>query len=265
MNKNLRRIAFLSVAAIVGFDANASSNEASPTESIASMLSRAQLAQALDEGVDLTKTDFRPGLHIIPLAESWSTEDQAAAAKEQIKQQQEQGFYRAGAKEIMDVPAALKSDASRRSSRVPRHDRSFTSLEEISPRLAVTPVDLGTSKLSAATLVELRLAGGFVNGHWTGLTRTFDVRDLGFVVLNETDHAAGKESVSIIKEWLNIDVNGHPGTAKTARDSKGRTMVVVGWANERKIYSLRLQPINPEQLDLNQARLLEIARGLVEG
>ena len=140
------------------------------------------------------------------------------------------------------------------------HDRSFASLDDIGPRLAVKPAHLGTSALSSVTASDLRVAGGFVDGKWTGLTRTFDLPDLGTVVLNETDHVAGKESVSVVEEWLNTTVNGHRGTVKTARDRKGLTTVIVGWIDERKIYSLRLQPIKPEQTEINQTRLLELAR-----
>ncbi|KAF1004877.1 MAG: hypothetical protein GAK28_03711 [Luteibacter sp.] len=68
----------------------------------------------------------------------------------------------------------------------------------------------------------------------------------------------------MIKEWVNIEVNGQPGTAKTARDASGRTLVTVGWANTRKLYSLQLQPLHPEVHAANQAKLLEIARKLIE-
>lgn len=225
--------------------------------------SRAQIQQSLEQGVDISKVNPAPGLHIVPLSESWSTADQTEVERKQIEQQRSRGFYSAEAGEVVDVRGRMKAAATERG-KIPRHDRAFRSLKDVRKDLLVNPVALGTSELSSATLTEVRLGGSYVNGKWTGLARTFEVLDFGLIVLNETDHAAGKESVTLIQEWMNIDVNGQSGTAKTARDVSGRTLVTVGWVNERKIYSMRLQPLHPEAHEANQARLLEIARKLVE-
>lgn len=147
---------------------------------------------------------------------------------------------------------------------IPRHDRAFRKLSDIQDDLRVTPIGLGTSELSSATLMEIRLGGNHLDGKWTGVSRTFEVPDLGLVVLEENDHAASKDSVTVIQEWVNTDVNGYEGTVKTARDRSGRSLVRVGWANQRKLYSLELQPNRPEAIERNQARLLDIARKLVE-
>ncbi|MGF6711733.1 hypothetical protein QFZ41_002697 [Luteibacter sp. W1I16] len=226
-------------------------------------LSRAQIQQTLDQGVDLGKINATPGLHVVPLNESWSTPGQAEVERKQIDQQRSRGFYLAEAGEVVDVRARMKAAATERG-KLPRHDKAFRSLKDVRKDLLVNPAELGTSELSSATLMEVRLGGSYVNGKWTGVARTFEVPGLGLIVLNETDHAAGKESVTLIQEWMNIDVNGQSGTAKTARDASGRTLVTVGWVNERKIYSMRLQPLHPETHEANQARLLEIARKLVE-
>ncbi|MDQ0009840.1 hypothetical protein J2T07_002030 [Luteibacter jiangsuensis] len=226
-------------------------------------LSRAQVQQTLEQGVDISKVNTAPGLHVVPLSESWSTPDQAEIERKQIEQQRSRGFYSAEAGEVVDVRGRMKAAATERG-KMPRHDRAFRSLNDVRKDLLVNPAELGTSELSSATLMEVRLGGSYVNGKWTGLARTFEVPGLGLIVLNETDHAAGNESVTLIREWMNIDVNGQSGTTKTARDASGRTLVTVGWVNERKIYSMRLQPLHPEAHEANQARLLEIARNLIE-
>lgn len=243
--------------------ANATSDEVEPMA--APPFSAAQLVAAEEDGVDLRKANLRPGLHIVTLAESWSTDEQSKAIRTQIDQQQRQGFYDAGVEELVDMRTALKAEVANMSGNAARHDRSFTSVEEVQAALRVTPIGLGTSGLSPAHTLDVRISGGLVGGRWTGLTRTFDLPDLGVVVLNETDHVAGHESVSVIKEWINVDIHGQPGSVRTARDASGKTLVTVGWANERKIYSLRLQPQHPEQRDLNQLRLIEIAKALQEG
>jgi hypothetical protein len=238
--------------------------ERAPADIAAPALSKAQLSDAASYGVDLTKANYRPGLHIVPLAESWNIGSELATTQKQIEQQRLQGFYHAEPTDVIDIRALTKAGAMQRLDSLPWHDRVFHSVDDVRSRLAVTPIGLGNSRLASADMLELRISGGLVNDRWTGLTRTFEIVGLGFVILNETDHAAGRESVSLIEEWINTDVNGSRGTVKTARDDFGGSMVTVGWANERKIVSLRLQPSLPEQTEANQAALLEIARALIE-
>lgn len=209
----------------------------------------------------LVTAPTEPGLHIVPLSESWSMIGHADFERRQIEQQHHRGFY---STEVGEIANARATTASTEHGHVPRHDRAFASLTEVKHDLLVKPIWLGASDLSTASLLDVRLGGSHVGGKWTGLARSFDVPELGLVILNETDHAAGKESVTMIKEWVNIEVNGQPGTARTARDASGRTLVTIGWANERKLYSLQLQPLHPEARAENQARLLDIARKLVE-
>lgn len=224
-------------------------------------LSRAQIQKARDEGVDLGKVNTAPGLHVVPLSESWSTPEHADVERKHVEQQRLWGFYSAEASEVA-IPRFKRAAAERE--HLPRHDRAFASLQEIQNDILVKPIGLGSSGLSAASLLEVRLGGSHIKGKWTGLARSFDVPELGLVILNETDHAAGKESVTMVKEWVNIEINGQPGTAKTARDASGHTLVTVGWANDRKLYSLQLQPLHPEAHAANQEKLIEIARKLVE-
>lgn len=260
MNRNT---AFaLSFACVAGYATLAHAHPDESPHMILPTLSRAQVQKAHDEGVDLGKINPAPGLHIVPLNESWSTPEHADVERKQIEQQHSGGFYSAEIGEFSNMRVA--TTAATEHGHVPRHDRAFASLTEVKHDLLVKPIGLGSSDLSTASLLDVRLGGSHVRGKWTGVARSFDVPELGLVILNETDHAAGKESVTMIKEWVNIEVNGQPGTAKTARDASGRTLVTVGWANTRKLYSLQLQPLHPEAHAANQAKLLEIARKLIE-
>lgn len=225
--------------------------------------SREQIEQALSQGVDLRKVNTTPGIHVVPLSDSWSSDDQIKIQRTQIEQQRSRGFYLVKTGDLTDVRAAMRASASERRS-VPRHDKAFRSMKEIQNDLLVEPIDLGNSALSTADLVEVRLGGSYVRGKWTGLARTFEVPDLGIVVLDERDHAATNDSVTVVQEWVNIDVNGHAGTAKTARDASGHSLISVGWTNERKLYSLQLQPSLLNAGASSQEKLVDIARKLVE-
>lgn len=225
--------------------------------------SRVQIDAALDAGVDLRKVDTTPGLHTVPLSETWSTPEQAREIRKHIDEQRSRGYYSAENDKVPDLRAAMRAAANQRR-HVPRHDRTFHSLTEIQDDILVKPINLGTSALSSARLLEVRLGGNYLKGKWTGLARTFEVADLGLVILDERDHAASKDSVTVVQEWVNTDVRGQQGSMRTTRSASGRTLVSVSWENQRKLYSLELQPLRPEAGEANQARLLEIARKLVE-
>lgn len=262
INKNVKHVVWLGF--LVSSFAAADHAQSDEVLSIAlPTLSRGQIHEAREQGVDISKINRMPGLHIVPLSESWSTSDHAETELRRIEQQRRRGFYSSAADDVVDIRAAMRAVKTERAY-IPRHDRAFRSLSDVHQDILVKPVDLGSSALSAATLLEVRLGGSYVRGKWTGVARSFEVPELGVVILNETDHAAGRESVSMIKEWVNIDINGQPGTAKTARASTGLTIVTVGWANERKLYSLQLQPLRPDAITENEATLREIARQLVE-
>ncbi|SEP10374.1 hypothetical protein SAMN02800692_3692 [Luteibacter sp. UNC138MFCol5.1] len=225
--------------------------------------SRVEVDAALDAGVDLRKFDPTPGLHTVPLSDTWSTPEQAKVIKKQIDEQRSRGYYLAENHAVPDLRAAVRAAASQRGY-IPRHDRTFHSLTEIQNDILVKPIHLGTSALSSASLLEVRLGGNYLEGKWTGLSRTFEVADLGLVILEERDHAASKDSVTVVQEWVNTDVNGQQASMRTARSTSGRTLVSVSWENHRKLYSLELQPLRIEAGEANQARLLEIARKLVD-
>jgi hypothetical protein len=262
MKNAKRKLGLLLLAGLFGTVTAAAEEARQPLEAPA--FSRAQADSAHDAGIALSKLNYQPGLHVVSLADSSVTLERAGMMRKQIAQQNGQGFYTVEAGEITDMRSSVRAATLSRPGRLARIDRAFGSIEEIQPRLLLTPVSLGESGLDEAVLTDIRLAGGLVGDRWTGLTRTFDVPNFGLIVLNETDHVAGNESVSLIEEWLNVEINGSRGTMKTAHAADGKATVVVGWANERKIYSLQLQPSHPDLIRENQERLVQIARGLVE-
>jgi hypothetical protein len=50
------------------------------------------------------------------------------------------------------------------------------------------------------------------DGRWSGLSRSWEVAGLGFVELSESEYRESGGSITLVKEWVNADVNGHPAT-----------------------------------------------------
>jgi hypothetical protein len=219
------------------------------------------IASANEEGIDLLKTDFKPGLHIMPMSATWHTGERAATLKRQIAEQARQGFHIASGDQVPNIAGALRASKNL----IPGEKfvgKRYTSLTEIRPRLFADPITIDHTPLATARFIEAGTAGGIQDGLWTGIARYFDVPGVGLVMLEELDYAVTKASVTMIEELINTDVNGHPATAKTAHTTDGRVLVSVGWMTDRMSYSLLLEPAKPDDTEGNQRVLLEIARNL---
>jgi hypothetical protein len=181
--------------------------------------------------------------------------------KRQIAEQATQGFHVVSGDQVPDISRALSASKHARQGEKFVGKR-YASLAEIRPRLYADPIAIDRTPLATARFIEAGTAGGVENGLWTGIARYFDVPGVGLVMLEELDHGIAKASVTMVEEWINADVKGHPAIAKTARTTDGRVLVSVAWMTDRMSYSLLLEPVNPDDTAANQRALLDIARNL---
>jgi hypothetical protein len=248
--------------AMVAALANASQDPATPSSGPTNQaIPPAMVARAKEQGIDLLKTEHKPGLRIVPMSESWFTGELAATMKRQIAEQTSKGFHVVPGEQVPNIARALSASKNMISG-AQFEGRRYTSLAEIRPRLFADPIAIDRTPLATARFIEAGTAGGVENGLWTGVARYFDVPGVGVLMLEELDYAVAKASVTMIEEWINTDVNGHPAIAKTAHTADGRVLVSVGWMTDRMSYSLLLEPAKPDDTEGNQRVLLEIARNL---
>ena len=217
---------------------------------------------AIASGIDFAKMKFDKGVHIVPLEDSQFVGPLADDMARSILEQKEKGFHTVANVRVRDLrQAVLKSGPDTGGdARTPM--RRFASTSDVRPGLLAEPRPIVGTQLESARFVEATTAGGLKEGKWTGLSRVFDVAGLGLVVFDEVDYVASEASITVIEEWINVDVNGHPGIAKTARSEDGRTLVSVAWTTDRFSLSLMLQPTFPDNVESNQQALLAIARDI---
>lgn len=207
--------------------------------------------------LDISRIPRSPGLHVVPLNESPFVGALAAKIEQDIAEQSSRGLHQA--EEVPDVRASL---AQVRSSAVGGNEEVFTTLPQIKPHLYYEPASISQTVLEGLPLVDVSTAGGRREGRWTGLSRSWEVVGLGLVQLDESEYADGDGSVTVIKEWLNTDINGQPGTIQTMRGPDGATQVSLGWVTDHKVMRLNLQPLDPAALIPNQEALLAMARSI---
>jgi hypothetical protein len=224
-----------------------------------------QMAEAArKDGLDLGRVPSLPGLHIVALADSPFLGPVAERIREEISEQARAGSYQADGDRVPDLRLATAT-ARATAGPSPMIDKQYLSLAEIRSHLRYAPISLKGTLLESHPMVEATTAGGVTDGRWSGVTRSWDIAGFGFVRLDESEYKESGGSITVVKEWLNSEVNGHPASAKTMRSADGTTLVSVGWVTDTTDIRLDLQPVHPEAVEANQRALLELARALGGG
>lgn len=210
------------------------------------------------QGIDLGRLRSSPGLHIVALDDSPFRGPVAERMRADIAQQASSGSYAPESGEVPNLRRATHAAISSGS----LSSKRYRALTDILPHLRYPPIALDGTVLEGLPMVEATTAGGVSDGRWSGVTRSWDVAGLGFVQLDESEYRETGGSITLVKEWLNSDVNGHPATLKTMRPENGATLVSISWVTDTTDFRLDLQPVHAEAVEANQRTLLDLARSL---
>jgi hypothetical protein len=219
------------------------------------------MSAARAQGIDLGRLPSSPGLHIVALDDSPFRGPVAERMRVEIAQQASAGSYTPESGDVPDLRLAAHALQSTRSS-TSLLSKRYHSLTDILPHLRYAPIALVGTVLEGLPMVEATTAGGVSDGRWSGVTRSWDIAGLGFVQLDESEYRETGGSITLVREWLNSDVNGHPATLKTMRSDDGATLVSISWVTDTTDFRLDLQPVHAEAVEANQQTLLELARSL---
>ncbi|PTR34783.1 hypothetical protein C8J98_10140 [Luteibacter sp. OK325] len=212
-------------------------------------------------GLDLARLPSSPGLHIVALGDSPFVGPIAQRMRQEIAEQASVGSYISDSGEVPDLRQATRTAQPALAS-TSLFGKRYHSLADIRPHLRYTPISLSGTLLESHPMVEATTAGGVSDGRWSGVTRSWDVAGLGFVRLDESEYRETGGSITLVKEWLNSEVNGHPATLKTMRSDDGATLVSISWVTESTDFRLDLQPVHVDAVEANQQTLLKLARSL---
>jgi hypothetical protein len=219
------------------------------------------VSAARAQGIDLGRLTSSAGLHIVPLGDSPFRGPLAEQMRVEIAQQASAGSYVPASGDVPDLRMAAHTLQPAMSS-TSLSSKRYRALTDILPHLRYPPIALDGTVLEGLPMVEATTAGGVSDGRWSGVTRSWEVAGLGFVQLDESEYRETGGSITLVKEWLNSDVNGYPATLKTMRSENGATLVSISWVTDTTDFRLDLQPIHPEAVEANQRTLLDLARSL---
>lgn len=219
------------------------------------------VAEAQAEGLDLRRLPVTRGLHIVSLDDSPFVGAMAQQMRGEIAEQAKVGAYIVETAKIPDLRAAMNAVRPARTMSG-LLDKRYRSLADIRPHLRYAPISVVGTVLDSQPMVEATTAGGVTDGRWSGVTRSWDIAGLGFVQLDESEYRETGGSITLVKEWLNSDVNGTPATLKTMRSADGATLVSISWVTESTDFRLDLQPVHADAVEVNQRALLELANRL---
>lgn len=189
------------------------------------------------------------GITIVPLDQQPVPDVLKNQARLELTQMKDQGYVDATEDSVSSLDKA-KEDK----------DKLLKTMAEVTPKLKVTPANLGSSALGQAVLLGATASGGLTEAGWTGLSRIFVVPKIGLVGLNEVDFIASQGGAAFIKEAINQDVNGLPAilSVKQSRSNKGLTELT--WATDQKIYTLSVNRALKSQQSIDE--FLALARSI---
>jgi hypothetical protein len=141
--------------------------------------------------------------------------------------------------------------------RLPRKQRSDAVLRS---RLPNPPSALHSTSLATAKLIGMEPTGALDGVKSSGLSRYYDLRDVGIVSFNEENFRACGARIEAFLEAQNTHVNGVPAQIYRSADSQGRGEVTLSWASSEKLYSL--SAVGNDDVDGKERALHAIAAGI---
>lgn len=263
MKRNVRKtFAFcLGMSAIATLGAQTADMTSESSVADVAGMSSDELRKAKEDGIDMTRIPASHGVHIVPLEESPFVGSLAREARKELAEQEKKGAKTARRGEVPYLRNAVQTGATSRSRRSVV-GKPYQSVESIRPKLRYEPISVKGTVLEKLRLVEATTGGGLVDGQWTALSRSWEVDGLGYVQLEESEYRETGGSITLIKEWVNADVNGSPASIQTKRERMGKAIVSLDWVTDSTIFRLDLQPLKPNAVKANQEALLALARNL---
>ncbi|MDV3470225.1 hypothetical protein RZA67_15995 [Stenotrophomonas sp. C3(2023)] len=155
-------------------------------------------------------------------------------APDEVKAALKARFERA-ARGVVAVPAGSIPALATLMDQVPRTWRSDAQLRQ---RLPTPPSDLGNSLLGAARLLGMEPSGARDGLRSSGLTRYFQLDEVGIVEFDEVSGSARAGVCSTFAEANNTEVSGQPAFLQMTADPHGRNRVELYWDRGAKSYSL---------------------------
>jgi hypothetical protein len=229
--------------------------------SAASLVSPSMSRDAQAKGIDLSKMDASPGVHVVDLADSPFMGLAAEKVAHELEEQARLGSYTSDVP-VPDLRNAVTTGKRRSRRSLNALDRSYGSVTEARPHLQYEPLSVKGSRLDGARLLDVATGGGIKDGRWSGVTRTWDVAGLGTVRLDESEFKETGGSITVVREWLNAEVRGRPATLKTMRSAGGKVLVSLSWLSDSTDYRFDLQPLDATATKANEEALLAIANQL---
>lgn len=133
---------------------------------------------------------------------------------------------------------------------------------EMTRNLSYTPADLSKTPLGAAELLSTEPTGSIHGDRSTGVSRFYRVPNVGLVEFSENDYLASRTRIKLIRETLNVDVNGTPARSYSVRSEDGKGKAELRWVTPSRSYWLTLISDDGTHIEAGEKMLMQIARGI---
>jgi len=189
------------------------------------------------------------------------SEEYADEIREEVHQMEEQGFYMVESvfnlEDSVGITLKLKKILQGLGS-----DSVHDGLDNVKNHLSFPPVDLKNSLFSDIPRMTSRASGTINYGRWSTISHYFKDPELGIITLDEQQAGPGGNTIHVLPEELNEQVNGHPAIyAVEVAKNNGQALTNLRWENNDVMYTLSVQQNSGTNEEI-KAYVFELANSL---
>jgi hypothetical protein len=120
--------------------------------------------------------------------------------------------------------------------------------------------NLEDTHLKNSNLIEIKASGAKQDSGWTGLSRLFEDKYFGIIILEEDNYNLHGGAVIFVSELVNVSINGNPGILIEERDENNLPYTILHWADHQKSYTLKTTVSTNEEK--SRTKIIQLAESL---
>lgn len=141
------------------------------------------------------------------------------------------------------------------------NQKHIKTMAEVIPKLTMQPSELRGTKFDLGVFKGALTSGGHTDNGWTGITRLYQLPQLGLVKLDELDYISSGSGIVVAKEFINEDINGSIAIYLVKQSLSGKSISELTWFTENKMFILSVTG-NINRDDNKYELIVELAEGI---
>lgn len=192
------------------------------------------------------------GVNIVSIEEQPIPEVYKEQTRKLKQDMDDHGYGDASENEVTEIERYLS----------PENKNQLKPLSNVIDKITFKPADLDTiPSFKEGKLLGSIEHGAYVDGKWTGLTRLYEIPDLGTIKVSENNYVAANGGIQLAKELINMDVNGFPAEYTVQESASGKALTNILWVTPNTEYNLSINQ-NAAKIEGMRDSLFDLANSI---